>query len=84
LPFAALCPLDLGLCDADVGPLFAALAQNTTLRKLFLWDNAISRECARDVVLPAVQANKSLRELEFRQPDIPELVEAGQLVHGRQ
>ena len=72
------------LGDAGVGPLFNALAQNMKLRKLSLWRNGISHECARDVVLPAVQANTSLRELEFRQPDIPELVEAEQLVRGRQ
>jgi hypothetical protein len=73
-----MCHLD----DAGVGPLFAALAQNTTLRKLDLEENDISRECARDVVLPAVRANTTLRELLFGQPDIPELVEAEVLVRG--
>jgi len=34
-----MCHLD----DAGVGPLFAALAQNTTLRKLDLEENDISR-----------------------------------------
>ena len=84
---SALTSLNLGsyrLGDAGVGPLFAALAQNTTLRTLKLESNGISRECARDVVLPAVRANTSLRKLEFGQPDIPELVEAEQLVMGRQ
>jgi hypothetical protein len=76
--------LVFSLGDAGVGPLFTALAQSTTLHTLDLTHNAISRECARDVVLPAVRANTSLRKLEFGQPDIPELVEAEQLVMGRQ
>jgi hypothetical protein len=81
---SALTSLDVACCglgDVGVGPLFAALAQNTTLK---LESNGISRECARDVVLPAVRANTSLRKLEFGQRDIPELVEAEQLVRGRQ
>jgi hypothetical protein len=84
---SALTYLDMYYCDlgdAGVGPLFAALAQNTTLRTLKIAYNDISRECARDVVLPAVRANASLRELQFWQPDIPELVEAEELVRGRQ
>jgi Ran GTPase-activating protein (RanGAP) involved in mRNA processing and transport len=51
---SALTYLDLrncGLGDAGVGPLFAALAQNTALRTLLLTGNGISRECAQDVVL---------------------------------
>jgi len=84
---SVLTSLDLECCrlgDAGVGPLFAALAHNTMLQKLELAENAISRECARDVVLPTVRANTSLRKLEFAQPDIPELVEAEQLVRQRQ
>ena len=79
--------LDLAFChlgDAGVGPLFASLAQNTMLRTLTLFGNGISRECARDVIMPAVRANTSLRELKFGQQLIPELVEAEQLVRGRQ
>jgi len=84
---SALSSLNLAFCqlgDAGVGPLFTSIAQNTTLRTLLLWDNLISRECARDVVLPAVRANTSLRNFWFMQPDIPELEEAEQLVRGRQ
>jgi hypothetical protein len=84
---SALTSLDVGWChlsDAGFSPLFTALAQNMTLRTLLLPSNAISRECARDVILPAVRANTSLRELEFDEPDIPELVEAEQLVRRRQ
>jgi hypothetical protein len=84
---SALTSLNLSWCslgDAGVGPLFAALAKNTTLLTLILTHNGISRECAQDVVLPAVRANTSRRDLSFGQTDIPELAEAGQLVHGRQ
>jgi Ran GTPase-activating protein (RanGAP) involved in mRNA processing and transport len=80
---SALTSLNLNTCrlgDAGVGPLFTALAHNTTLHTLDLSYNSISRECAREMVLPAVRANTSLRELEFDQPDNPELVEAEQLV----
>jgi hypothetical protein len=51
---------------------------------LKLAGNYISRECARDVVSHAVRANASLRDLSFGETDIPELVEAEQLVEGRQ
>jgi hypothetical protein len=84
---SSLTSLDLDECnlgDVGVGPLFAALAQNTAIRTMLLTGTGISRECARDVVLPAVRANTSLRELEFGQPDIPELMEAEQLVRQRQ
>jgi hypothetical protein len=57
--------LDLGRCHfGDVGlrPLFEALAGNSMLRTLDCGMNEISRECARNVMLPAVRANASLRE----------------------
>jgi hypothetical protein len=62
--------LDLSSCDlGDVGlrPLFAALAGNRTLRTLNCRANNISRECARDIMLPAVRANASLRNLDLLQ-----------------
>jgi hypothetical protein len=83
---SALTSLGVGDCilgDAGFSPLFTALAQNMTLRSLLLPGHAISRECARDVILPAVRANTSLRNLEFDEPDFPELVEAEQLVCDR-
>jgi hypothetical protein len=65
-----------------VSPLFAAVADSTTLHTLLLSGNRISRDCARDVVLPAVLANASL--LTFNQPEILELVEAEEEVAERE
>ena len=79
--------LDLNNCHlGDVGlrPLFEAFAGNRTLRTLSCRGNEISRSFARDVILPAVRANASLRKLLFGQNDIPELVQAEQLVVARQ
>jgi hypothetical protein len=73
---------------AGLRPLFEALPENRTLRSLYCSYNSISRECARDVILPAVRANASLQTLHFRSPGLPDtpklLLEAEQLVAARQ
>jgi hypothetical protein len=51
------------LRDAGLRPLFAALPHNTHLRSLSVAYNAMSAELARDVLLSAVRANTSLRQL---------------------
>ena len=51
--------------DEWAAPLFAAVARSTTLQSLYLVGHAISNGCAQNVVWPAVQANTSLRRLEF-------------------
>jgi hypothetical protein len=63
--------------------LFAVVGSSNELRNLRLRDNGIDAETARDVILPAVKLNTSLRTLVFDQPDIPELVEAEALVKAR-
>jgi hypothetical protein len=62
----ALQKLDLESCKLDdvcLLPLMNALPRNTHLRKLILYDNDMSEAFARDVLLPAVRANKSLTKL---------------------
>jgi Ran GTPase-activating protein (RanGAP) involved in mRNA processing and transport len=64
----ALHSLDISgsyLGNAGVEPLVDALAHNTHLRTLRCPGNFISEAFARTVLLPAVQANASLRELEL-------------------
>jgi hypothetical protein len=78
--------LDVSYCylgDAAIRILFAAVAGSTRLCKLSCSDNNIDVECARESILPAVQANTSLRELYFGDPNIPELEQAEALVHAR-
>jgi len=70
------------LGDDAARPLFAAVAGSTRLRTLNCSYNSISAECAREAVLPAVQANTSLRELYFGS-DITELRRAMALVDAR-
>jgi hypothetical protein len=58
----------LDVCGCNLGddaarPLFAAVADSTRLRTLDCRFNDISAECAREAVLPAIQANTSLRKL---------------------
>ena len=90
----ALKSLDVGnqvLGDAGLGPLFDALPRNSHLRVLRCWHTGMSAAFARDVVLPAVRANTSLRELDASQrwdghryrPAPPELLEAEALVAAR-
>ena len=83
---SALHALDVSgsmLGSAGARPLFAAVARSRRLRVLRCAENDISTACARDVVLPAVQANASLRHLEFDEPGIDELEQAQALVQGR-
>ncbi len=64
----ALTELDVSWChlgDDGLRPLFEALPQNTHLRMLKCEGNGSSREFGRDVALPAVRANASLRQLEL-------------------
>ncbi len=51
------------LGDTHLRPLFEALPQNTRLRTLSIPGNDLSAAFARDVMLPAVRANTSLRTL---------------------
>jgi hypothetical protein len=58
--------LSVRLCnlnDMGLAPLVNALRGNTHLRVLHCHDNDMSDAFARDVLLPAVRANTSLREL---------------------
>jgi hypothetical protein len=79
--------LDVSFCnlgDDAARPLFAAVAGSTRLRTLDCCDNDISADCAREAVLPAIQANTSLRKLDFGiAHDIPELQQAMALVDAR-
>ncbi len=62
----ALTALDVtasGLCDAGLHPLFEALPANSHLRELNFSDIPITDAFGRDVLLPAVRANASLRTL---------------------
>jgi hypothetical protein len=77
--------LDVNYCilgDDAARPLFAAVAGSTRLRTLDWRGSNISAECAREAVLPAIQANTSLRYLDFAS-DIPELQQAEALVRAR-
>ena len=55
--------LNCMLDDALLHPLVAALPHNTRLRSLDIRGNRMSAAFARDVLLPAVSANHSLRQL---------------------
>jgi len=92
---SALQKLDLqfnSLGDACLAPIFDALPRANILKELIFsesWSNeTISREFARDVILPAVRANMSLRRLSFvglgffKDP-LPELLEAQAIVAAR-
>jgi hypothetical protein len=79
--------LDVNYCylgDDAARPLFAAVAGSTRLRTLQCYGNDISAECAREAVLPAIQANTSLRKLDFGYaPAFFELQQAMTLVDAR-
>jgi hypothetical protein len=68
---SALQKLDLSfnrLGDAGLAPIFEALPRSGTLKELVYYlahNETISREFARDVILPAVRTNTSLRALSF-------------------
>jgi hypothetical protein len=62
----ALTKLDVSQCglgDDGLRPLFQALPANTHLLALSCFGNGITEAFARDVLLPAVRANTSLRTL---------------------
>jgi hypothetical protein len=59
---------ECNLGDEGLGPLFDALPAHTRLRKLFCDRNGMSEAFVRDRLLPAVRANRSLRELELQLP----------------
>jgi len=65
---------------AGLGPIFEALPRSSTLKELVYTGsyNEINREFARDVILPAVRANTSLRTLNIGHYQVPllELVQA--------
>jgi hypothetical protein len=78
------------LAEAGLAPIFEVLPRSSTLKELHFHGEEISREFARDVILPAVRANSSLRELSFHSYDeghdeelLPELVEAQAIVAAR-
>jgi len=78
--------LDVSTCsldDAAMRLIFAAVAGSTRLRELDCSWNDVTAECAREAILPAVRANSSLRILKFEDADIPELLQAVELVSGR-
>ena len=74
---------DLG--EANLAPIFEALPRSSTLKELIFYGETISREFARDVILPAVRANTSLRTLDFGPygETLPELAEAQAIVAAR-
>jgi hypothetical protein len=88
---SALQKLDLDACilgDAGLAPIFEALPRSSTLKELHFSYETISREFARDVILPAVRANSSLRKLKIGPPgtsrsEVPELAEAEAIVAAR-
>ena len=86
---SALQKLDLSwsfLGDAGLAPIFEALPCSSTLKELLFYDEIIGREFARDVILPAVRANTSLRTLRihvFGRTGVPELTEAQDIVAAR-
>jgi hypothetical protein len=49
------------LSDADALPFFASLAFNTHLRWIVIYHHSLSIDFMRDVALPAIRANTSLR-----------------------
>ena len=91
-----LCGSNLG--EAGLLPIFEALRRSSTLKELLYrmsyaaedgggydYDVDIERDFARDVILPALRANTSLRTLSFGHYDVPlpELVEAQAIVAAR-
>jgi hypothetical protein len=54
---------DLRINYAGLGPLLDALPSNTQLTELDISGSRVTQDCVRDVLLPAVRANVSLRSL---------------------
>jgi hypothetical protein len=80
----ALTALNVSYCDlrdAGLRPLFEALRRNSHLRELDCSHNNLSEAFARDVLLPAVRANTSLRELQHTEHTWPDQAEAGRIVN---
>ena len=86
---SALHKLDLEysyLGEAGLAPIFEALPRSITLKELCLVAHGqrISREFARDVILPAVRTNTSLRTLRFDNwVTLPDLTEADAILAAR-
>jgi hypothetical protein len=87
---AGLVALNISGCnlgEAGLGPIFQALPRASRLWGLQFDSDTLSSEFARDVVLPAVRANNSLRSLTFCNEDeddlLPELIEAQNIVKAR-
>jgi hypothetical protein len=81
----ALTVLDVSDCalgDDGLRALLEALPQNTHLRRLDCSYNGMSEACARDVLLPAVRANTSLRMLVI-EPNFESKLEAEAVVSSR-
>jgi hypothetical protein len=75
-----------GLADAGLRPLFDALPANTHLRSLKCQGNRANLTFVLHVLLPAVRANTSLRELkacQFLGREAGVLIEADELVAAR-
>ena len=75
------------LGEAGLAPIFEALPRASRLGHLTFKGEELGSEFARDVVLPSVRANNSLRELKFHNRDegelLPELIEAQNIVNSR-
>ena len=73
------------LGEAGLAPIFEALSRATHLSKLSVFSEELSREFARDVVLPAVRDNTSLWSLDLHNAGalLPELREAHDIVAAR-
>jgi len=78
---------DCNLGEAGLVPIFETLPRASRLMCLAFGGDELSPEFARDVLLPAVRANNSLRSLNFRYEDegelLPELIEAQNIVEAR-
>ena len=81
-----LCVNYLG--EAGLAPIFEALPCSSTLKEMIFGYEGISGKFARDVILPAVRANTSLRTLGLesdrqRYGVLPELLEAQDIAAAR-
>ena len=79
---------DCSLGEAGLAPIFEGLPRSSTLKELIYYTvggEIISREFARNVILPAVRLNSSLRMLNFGPilEPLPELVEAQAIIAAR-
>jgi hypothetical protein len=75
---------DVSFGDAGLSALFEALPHNSHLRSLLCWGMLpVSGACARGVLLPAVRANESLRELSVSCDGMEALEQAVALVDAR-